>query len=61
MALQDGDSWDGQDLENVILSAHRSAVTEEMHERRWQFVGENCVRAIAGEALENVVFTGTAD
>ena len=59
------DAWPSnqpfQDLENVILSAHRSAVTEEMHERRWQFVGENCVRAIAGEALENVVFTGTAD
>lgn len=48
-----------QDLDNVILSGHRSAVTEEMHDRRWQFVARNAARAIAGEAPENVVFHGT--
>lgn len=48
-----------QDLDNVLLSGHRSAVTEEMHERRWQFVIANCARVIAGEPPQNVVFTGT--
>ena len=48
-----------QDLDNVILSAHRSASTEEMHERRWAFVAENCARIGRGEAPLNVVFTGT--
>ena len=48
-----------QDLDNVLLSAHRSAVTEEMHERRWQFVAENCTRIGRGETPLNVVFTGT--
>jgi phosphoglycerate dehydrogenase-like enzyme len=46
-------------LDNVILSAHQSAVTEEMHERRWRFVAENCARIGRGEPPENVVFTGT--
>ncbi|MFK7942864.1 MAG: 2-hydroxyacid dehydrogenase [Paracoccaceae bacterium] len=50
-----------QDLDNVLLSAHRSAVTEEMHARRWKFVADNCARAIAGEMPENVVFTGSAE
>ncbi len=48
-----------QDLDNVILSAHRSASTEEMHERRWAFVAENCARIGRGETAANVVFTGT--
>lgn len=48
-----------QDLDNVILSAHRSASTEEMHERRWKFVADNCARVGRGETPENVVFTGT--
>ena len=48
-----------QDLNNVILSAHRSAVTEEMHQRRWQFVAENCARIGRGEDPLNVVFVGT--
>jgi phosphoglycerate dehydrogenase-like enzyme len=47
-----------QELGNVILSGHRSAVTEEMHHRRWQFVAENCARVWQGEAPENVVFVG---
>ncbi len=47
-----------QDLDNVILSGHRSAVTEEMHERRWQFVASNLARLSRNEAPLNVVFTG---
>ena len=46
-------------LDNVLLSAHQSAVTEEMHERRWRFVAENCARIGRGEPPRNVVFTGT--
>ena len=46
-------------LDNVLLSPHRSATTEEMHARRWQFVARNCARALAGETPENVVFVGT--
>lgn len=48
-----------QELDNVILSAHRSAVTEAMHDRRWRFVAANCARVARGEAPLNVVFTGT--
>lgn len=48
-----------QDLDNVLLSAHRSAVTEEMHDRRWRFVAENCARIGRGEPPLNIVFTGT--
>lgn len=48
-----------QDLDNVILSGHRSASTEEMHQRRWRFVAENCARIGRGEAPRNVVFLGS--
>lgn len=48
-------------LDNVLLSAHQSAVTEEMHARRWRFVAENCARIDCGEPPLNVVFTGTAE
>ena len=48
-----------QDLDNVLLSAHRSAVTEEMHDRRWRFVAQQCARIDRGEAPENIVFHGT--
>ena len=58
------DTWPSNrpfhELENTLLAGHRSAVTEEMFERRWQFVAANCARVLAGEAPENVVFTGTA-
>lgn len=47
-------------LNNVIMSPHRSATTEEMHERRWTFVARNAARAVAGETPENVVFHGTS-
>ena len=50
-----------QDLDNVLLSGHRSAVTEEMHDRRWQFVAQNCARVGHGEEALNVVFHGTGE
>ena len=48
-----------QDLDNTILSGHRSALTEQMHARRWQFVAENCARVGRGETPHNIVFHGT--
>jgi phosphoglycerate dehydrogenase-like enzyme len=48
-----------QELDNVILSAHESALTKAMHARRWRFVAENLARVVAGEAPRNLVFTGT--
>ena len=50
-----------QDLDNVLLSAHRSAVTEAMHERRWQFVAANCARVGRDEPAQNIVFHGTGE
>jgi phosphoglycerate dehydrogenase-like enzyme len=47
-----------QELSNTILSAHRSGTTTEMHERRWQFVAQNCARVEREEPPENVVFHG---
>lgn len=47
-----------QDLDNVILSAHESAMTQGQVGRRWQFVARNLNRAATGNALQNVVFTG---
>lgn len=46
------------ELENVILSGHRSALTAEMHERRWQFVAKNLSRIERGEQPQNIVFIG---
>jgi phosphoglycerate dehydrogenase-like enzyme len=48
-----------QNLDNVILSAHESAMTQGQVDRRWRFVAQNLNRATTGEVLENVVFTGT--
>ena len=47
-----------QDLDNTLLSGHRSASTEEMHERRWRFVAENCAKVERAETPENIVFHG---
>lgn len=47
-----------QDLDNVILSAHESALTKGQVSRRWRFVAENINRAVRGEPLANVVFIG---
>ncbi len=48
-----------QDLDNTLLSGHRSGLTEEMHDRRWRFVARNCERVGRGETPENIVFQGT--
>ncbi|MEM0989394.1 MAG: 2-hydroxyacid dehydrogenase [Pseudomonadota bacterium] len=48
-------------LDNVILSPHRSATTDAMHERRWQFVVANAARAISGQTIENIVFHGIVE
>jgi len=49
-----------QKLENVILSPHNSAWTQEMSERRWTFVAKQLDRFARGEELLNVCFEGTA-
>lgn len=46
-------------LDNVILSAHQSSWTKEQIERRWTFIAGNMKRAVTGEPLANLVFTGT--
>lgn len=51
---------DFQSLDNTILTAHESAMTEEQINRRWAFVAENIQRAVAGQPLHNQVFVGTA-
>ena len=48
-----------QELDNVLMTAHNSAHTEETRNRRWQSVAANLDRLARGEALQNVCFTGT--
>lgn len=50
-----------QKLDNVIMSPHNSAWTQEMADRRWAFVASNLDRFARGEPLENVCFEGTGD
>lgn len=47
-----------QKLDNVILSPHNSAWTEEMSTRRWTFVARQLDRFARGEPLLNVCFEG---
>jgi len=49
-----------QKLDNVILSPHNSAWTEEMSTRRWTFVASQLDRFARGETLRNVCFEGMA-
>lgn len=49
-----------QKLENVILSPHNSAWTQEMSTRRWTFVARQLDRFARGEELLNVCFGGEA-
>lgn len=48
-----------QKLDNIIMSPHNSAWSNEMAERRWAFVAANLDRFARGEALQNVCFEGT--
>lgn len=47
-----------EDLDNVILSAHESANTEEMFTRRWDAVAANIARVARGDPPENLLFEG---
>jgi len=47
-----------QDLDNVLLSAHESASSHKMWERRWKFVADNFVRVVEGKEPECFVFYG---
>jgi phosphoglycerate dehydrogenase-like enzyme len=49
-----------QKLDNVILSPHNSAWTQEMSTRRWTFVARQLDRFARGEELLNVCFEGEA-
>ncbi len=46
-----------EDLDNVIMTPHMSALTHPMRTRRWQFVADNLKRYGRGEELENVCVT----
>lgn len=48
-----------KDLDNIVMTPHNSALSETMHNRRWQFVAENLDRLHRGEPLENICFEGT--
>lgn len=48
-----------EELDNLIASAHECGWTLEQVARRWAFVVSNLERAVRGEELNNVVFTGT--
>jgi len=59
------DAWPSNlpfhELDNVILSAHESALSDQMMARRWEFVAKNLERIISGQEPENIVFTGVQD
>jgi phosphoglycerate dehydrogenase-like enzyme len=50
-----------QKLDNLIMSPHNSAWTQEMTTRRWTFVADQLDRFARGETLENICFEGTGD
>ncbi len=47
-----------ESLDNVLLSAHESASSHKMWERRWKFVAENFNRVARGEEPQCFVFQG---
>jgi len=48
------------DLDNIVMSAHESAWTEQQAKRRWEFIAKNIRRVEMGQEPENKVFVGTA-
>ncbi len=50
-----------QSLDNVLLSAHESASSHKMWERRWEFVAQNFMRVANGEIPKNFIFHGTQE
>jgi phosphoglycerate dehydrogenase-like enzyme len=45
------------ELENVHCTAHSSAWTRELFERRYAFIAENLDRLRRGQPLQNVIYT----
>ena len=62
LSAENPDIWPSnfpfQELDNVILTGHESAASQEQIERRWQFVAANIERAVQNQTLENFVFEG---
>jgi phosphoglycerate dehydrogenase-like enzyme len=48
-----------QDLDNVLMTPHNSARTQETSDRRWKSVAANLDRLARGEPLKNIRFRGT--
>ena len=48
------------ELDNIVMSAHESAWTEQQAKRRWEFIAKNIRRVEMGQEPENKVFVGTA-
>lgn len=48
-----------QDLDNVLMTPHNSARTQETQDRRWKSVAANLDRLARSEPLKNVCFSGT--
>lgn len=48
------------ELDNILMSPHVSARTEETRTRRWEGIARNLDALARGEPLENVCFHGTA-
>ena len=49
------------ELDNIVMSAHESAWTEQQAKRRWKFIAENIRRVETGLEPENKVFAGSAE
>ncbi len=52
-----GSSWPFHELDNVILTPHFSAWTEQLIHRRYHRIAENLDRLARGEVLQRVVYT----
>ena len=49
------------ELDNIVMSAHESAWTEQQAKRRWKFIANNIRRVEKGREPQNKVFVGTAE
>ncbi|MDD9905292.1 MAG: 2-hydroxyacid dehydrogenase [Rhodospirillaceae bacterium] len=48
------------ELDNIVMTPHNSALSDDMHDRRWRFIAGNLDRFSRGEPLHNICFEGTA-
>jgi phosphoglycerate dehydrogenase-like enzyme len=46
-------------LDNILCSGHLCAMTQEMVDRRWDFVAANLNRVMRGVAPRNLLYYGT--